>query len=396
MRYLWLTWTDPAPEHDGQRIYSGRLIDALASAGAEVDVLCFANPESPRRPGVAEGNIRWWPVPRAINRAFASVFSQLPNIAYRSYTRDMLRGLRTLASHKRWDTVVLDGLYTGWALPHLGELSGPSGGQPRVVYVSHNHEQSLRPGIAQNFRGNPVKAAFLRRDAGKAARTERAMIDRAHLITAITDSDAALFRRDRPDRRVVVLTPGYAGRRLPRRQITGDLPRRAMILGSFDWIAKRMNLEEFVALADPIFAAAGAELQVVGNSDPGYLERLNRRARATRFVGAVPEIEPYLGQSRIAVVPERSGGGFKLKVLDYVFHRLPIAALAGSVSGTPLQPTRSILTFDSFERLASGVVAALDDLPLLNALQDQAYAACAEEFDWKRRGQAFLAETSAA
>ena len=45
---LWVTWTDPQPEHDGQRIYSGRLIEALASAGARVDVLCFASKGSQR------------------------------------------------------------------------------------------------------------------------------------------------------------------------------------------------------------------------------------------------------------------------------------------------------------------------------------------------------------
>ena len=393
MRYLWLTWIDPAPEHDGQRIYSGRLIDAVAAAGAEVDVLCFANRDSPRRPGVAEGNVRWWPVPYTPHSAATSIFSPLPNIAHRSDTATMRRGLHALAAQGRWDTVVLDGLYAGWALPHLDAIRTASGAPARVVYLSHNHEETLRPDIARNYQGNPVKATLLRRDAAKAIRTERGIVDRASLITAITEEDAALFLRSRPDKRVMVLTPGYSGRRLPRREITADLPRRAVILGSFDWIAKRMNLEEFIALADPRFAAIGAELQVVGNSDPVFLDRLRRQVSATTLVGSVAEVEPYLRESRIAVVPERSGGGFKLKVLDYVFHRLPVAAIAGSVAGTPLQPTESILTFDNLERLASGVIKALDDLPLLNKLQEQAYAVCADQFDWRRRGEAFLAET---
>lgn len=396
MRYLWLTWIDPAPEHDGQRIYSGRLIDAVAAAGGKIDVLCFANKDSPRRPGIAEGNVRWWPVAGVPRSSFKSIFSPLPNIACRCDTARMRRGLRALATQGRWDIVVLDGLYAGWAVPYLREVRDDHGVPARVVYVSHNHEETLRPEIAHNYQGNSVKAALLRRDATKAIRTERGMVDRANLVTAITEEDVALYRRYRADKRIVTLTPGYSGHRLERRKISADTPRRAVILGSFDWIAKRMNLEEFVALADPCFAAAGAELEVVGNSEPGFLGRLRRRARATRFVGSVPEIEPYLRRSRIAVVPERSGGGFKLKVLDYVFHRLPIAAMATSTAGMPLQPFESILTFENLEQLASGVIRALDDIPLLNRLQDRAYAACKDQFDWRRRGEMFLSETGAA
>jgi glycosyltransferase involved in cell wall biosynthesis len=396
MRYLWLTWIDPAPEHDGQRIYSGRLIDAVSASGGEIEVLCFANKNSPRRPGVAEGNVRWWPVPCAPHSAFASIFSPLPNIAYRSYTADMRRGLHALASQGHWDTVVLDGLYAGWALPHLEQVRAADGRPARVVYVSHNHEATLRPEIANNYRGNPVKAALLRRDAAKAVKTEHELLEKSNLVTAITEEDAARFRASHPRKRIVALPPGYSGRRLARRSITADLPRRAVILGSFDWIAKSMNLEEFIAVADPRFAEAGAELQVIGNSDSGLLDSLRREVRATDLVGRVPEVESYLENSRIAIVPERTGGGFKLKVLDYVFNRLPVAAIAGSVAGTPLRPLESILTFDSLERLAAGVIRALDDLPLLNRLQDRAYAACVDRFDWRRRGETFVAETAAA
>jgi glycosyltransferase involved in cell wall biosynthesis len=396
MRYLWLTWIDPAPEHDGQRIYSGRLIDAVSASGGEIEVLCFANKNSPRRPGVAEGNVRWWPVPCAPHSTVASIFSPLPNIAYRSYTADMRRGLHALASQGHWDTVVLDGLYAGWALPHLEHIRAANGEPARVVYVSHNHESSLRPDIARNYRGNPVKAALLRHDAVKAVRTEHGILDRSNLITAITEEDATRFRESHPGKPIVALPPGYSGRRLSRRCITADLPRRAVILGSFDWIAKSMNLEEFIAVADPRFAAAGAELQVIGNSDSGLLDTLRRQVRATKLVGEVPEVESYLENSRIAIVPERTGGGFKLKVLDYVFNRLPVAAIVGSVAGTPLRPLESILTFDNLERLAAGVIRALDDLPLLNRLQDCAYAACVDRFDWHRRGETFVTETAAA
>ena len=391
---LWLTWTDPQPEHDGQRIYSGRLIDALANAGAAVDVLCYVSEGSRRRHGTVEGRVSWWPAPRASRPGWASLFSPLPNLAYRADSAPMRQALRRAATERAWDAVVLDGLWAGWALPLLANLRGPGGHPPHVAYVAHNHEESTRTRVAADYRGNPLMKTALRLDSVKVRRLERRMVDRADLVTAITPDDAERFIEPRPDKRVIVLPPGYAGQRIPRRLITADHPRRAIVVGSFDWLAKRMNLERFLAVADPLFAASGTELHIVGNGDPAFIDHLRRRHTATRFVGAVPTIEPHLAEARIAVVPELTGGGFKLKVLDYVFNRLPIAAITGSVTGVPLRAPESLLDFPSLEALARGVVAAIDDLPLLNSIQDRAYAACADQFEWRKRGERLLAYTA--
>jgi glycosyltransferase involved in cell wall biosynthesis len=173
------------------------------------------------------------------------------------------------------------------------------------------------------------------------------------------------------------------------------MPRLAVIVGSFEWIAKRMNLEAFLDIADPLFAASKARLKIIGTAPESLVEKVRRHARATDFLSNVPSIEPHMTDARIAIVPEMTGGGFKLKILDYVFNRLPILATTGSTAGTPLRPPHEVLTFDDLKSLAHGVVAAMDDLELLNRLQNNAYAACDDRFDWRSRGKQFVAETTA-
>ncbi|SMF59094.1 Glycosyltransferase involved in cell wall bisynthesis [Tistlia consotensis] len=404
MRCLWLTWVDPVPEHDGQKIYSGRLIGALAATGAEVHVLCAANGDPSRRDGEREtrgdGRVVWHRVAHDQPPAWASVASPLPHIAHRSAVPAMRRRLARALDDGPWDGIVFDGLNSGWALGQVRRAQQrrpqPRPGRPaRLVYISHNHETSMRRGIAARADGGALRRALLHQDALKVGLLERRVVRAADLVTAITPEDAMRFERQEGAPLVRVLPPGYHGRRLPERHITRDLPRRAIIVGSFEWIAKQMNLQEFLAEADPLFAAAGAEIEVVGAGDPGFFRRIGAGLSATRLVGRVESVAPHLDEARIAVVAERLGGGFKLKVLDYVFNGLPVAALDGSVAGTPLSPPDSMLSFANHRPLAEGVLAALDDLDLLNRLQASAYRACSGRFDWSDRGRELAASIAA-
>ena len=99
--------------------------------------------------------------------------------------------------------------------------------------------------------------------------------------------------------------------------------------------------------------------------------------------------------ARIAIVPERNGGGFKLKVLEYIFNRTPVFALEGSVAGVPLEHDDSIQLYPDQQALALGVWRAIDDLGRLNRLQNKAFERCRDAFDWSSRGRHFLAAVSA-
>jgi glycosyltransferase involved in cell wall biosynthesis len=389
MHCLWITLADPDPRHNGQYVYSGGLIDAVASAGTEVEVLGLRRPESPRGNGARDDHVVWWlpgePLDPLLSR-WGSIASRLPHIAYRCRTGAMRRVLDDLLRKGDWDGIVFDGISVGWALRPVLDHFASSGRRPRLIYVSHNHEESVRAQIAHEQR------PFLRRqavrfDALKVSRLERALVDSVDFVTAITPEDLSLYRRRRCDKPMGVLTPGYRGRRVAERRISADLPRRAVIVGSFDWIAKRMNLEEFVDIADPMFAECRAELQAVGSAEEAFLARLRQNTVATRFTGTVPDVTRYMDQARIAIVPERNGGGFKLKVLEYVFNRIPVFALSGSFAGVPLRHNESVMLFPDHAALAHGVLEALDDVDRLNSLQERAYAACRDHFDWGSRGQ---------
>jgi glycosyltransferase involved in cell wall biosynthesis len=320
---------------------------------------------------------------------WGSLASLLPHTAYRCRTAEMQRVLHNLLQRGGWDGIVFDGISVGWALAPVRAFYAGKSERPRLIYVSHNHEESLRHQVADSQR------AFFRRqavrlDAAKVARLERDLVDQVDFVTAITPEDLQLYERRRNGKPMGVLTPGYRGRKLSQREIDGRVPRRAVIVGSFDWIAKRMNLEEFVEVADPMFAEGGAELVAVGSAEERFLKRLRQRTTASHFTGTVPDVTRYMDEARIAIVPERNGGGFKLKVLEYVFNRIPVFALRGSFAGVPLVHGDSVMLYPDHQALARGVLDTIDDVERLNRLQERAYAACRDRFDWASRGRQIL------
>ncbi len=394
MRCLWLTLADPKPAYNGQHLYSGGLIDAVAQAGADVVVVGLVRPESSRRDGAREGSLLWRLADDRPLSPRASLASSLPNIAKRCTTPTMRQLLGDVLAGGQFDTVVFDGISAGWALRSVLERWPRRRNRPKIVYVSHNHESSLRRALAENHPGF-LKRQALKLDACKITWLEHDLVAAADLVTAITPEDRALYSADWPHKRIEVVTPGYRGRFIAERQITPDLPRRAVIVGSFDWIAKRLNIEEFIRVADPIFAAHGVELEVVGSGDRSYFDQMQKSLVATHFTGTVDRVDRYMESARIAIVPERNGGGFKLKVLEYIFNRMPIFALEGSVAGVPLERDESIQLYPDQQALALGVWRAMDDLGRLNRLQNRAYERCRDSFDWPSRGRHFLSAVSA-
>jgi glycosyltransferase involved in cell wall biosynthesis len=393
MHCLWLTLADPDPPTNGQYLYSGALMRGLALAGAELDVVGFMRPEGRRACGLHEGRICWWLAEDHMRSPWAGLFSTLPDLAARMSvpeTRDLLRQLMARLEDNYWDAIIFDSLSAAWALGPLLARCAALDRRPAFLYIAHNHEESLAPRVAA-VHPHWLKRQIRRLDALKVTRLERSLARQCNVITANTPDDRTLFQAQWPHKRVELLLPSYFGRRIEHRRITSDIPRRAVMVGSLDWLPKRVNLEEFLAVADPLFAQAGVELQVVGNADEALLARLRRNGRATTFTGRVDDIGVYMKGARVGIVAERVGGGFKLKVLDYVFHRVPILALAGSAPGVPVRDGESIMLCNSHADLAQTVLRVIDDLPLLNRMQEAAFAACNEEFDLHNRGRQLFA-----
>lgn len=385
LRILWIARYVPYPADAGAKVYSAKLAESLASAGNRVRFLGFGSTEA-----VPEEvrYVDWVEVPGTRRSEIAAVFSRLPNAAAVDATPAYRRLLETQLD-EQWDAIVLDGYGTGWALDRCLAHRYGAGPTTVLVHVSHNHEGVVWRDMVREARGSLPRRMVLRLNALKVQNLERRVARSVDLLTTITDEDgAALTEPMKSAPQTITLTPGYAGEAVAPRNIDERTPRRVAIVGSFHWVMKQENLRRFVEIADPVFAANDIQLDIIGDVPEGLRLALESKARATQFHGFVPDdaLEQLLAQARMAVVPELIGGGFKLKFLDYLFGRVPIATLAAAAAGVPRALQAHMIVRSDLESLTAAIVADIDRFDVLNRRQELALEMARTLFRWQDRG----------
>lgn len=386
MNCLWIARELPFPADAGDRIYSANLAGALAEAGVAVRFLgCAADGSD--LPAVSP--VRWVPVSGVRRSQGRALLSTLPIAAAIHDTPAYRSALDAQWQEQAWDAIVFDSYGSGWALKRYLAVRGPAAAPPPVlVYVSHNQEAVLWHDMARRSQASPQRRIALWQNWLKVRSLERFILRHVDLITAISSEDAVALQALAPGRPTVVLPPGYAGARQSERVIDADCPKRVVLIGSFRWVVKQENLRRFVDLADGAFHRHGIVLDVIGDVPERLLAELQPRLKATVFHGFVDDVAPYFARARLAVVPEAIGGGFKLKFLDYIFGRVPVATLAAAAAGLPPGIRKNLLSRHDLPALVDAIVAHMDRLPVLNDMQQGAFEAAGQLYRWRDRGSA--------
>jgi hypothetical protein len=113
MRCLWITLADPEPKINGQLIYSGGLIKAIASCGAELLVIGLDRHGEKDDPPRSSHNIRWRLHRRRHNPAWRRLISPLPNVALYGASSTGEWAVDRALADELWDAVVFDSIMSG-------------------------------------------------------------------------------------------------------------------------------------------------------------------------------------------------------------------------------------------------------------------------------------------
>lgn len=84
----------------------------------------------------------------------------------------------------------------------------------------------------------------------------------------------------------------------------------------------------------------------------------------------VDDFKEYIENSRVGLIIDKAGGGFKLKILDYISYGLPIYSINEGVTSDLNGEGKGFLIFDTYQELIDQLLIDIDDRAKLEKMRD--------------------------
>ncbi len=363
-RVLWLSGEFLLPADSGLYRYSLDVMNTLGEMGSEVTAIGRQRTGPPVEPTSG-----WVLLPHRDPPMWKKMAHRYPAKVVEVWDHDYARAVSAALDDVAPDVVMFDHLRTGAALDVINS-------QAPSIYVSQNNETLVREKMIPTATG--IRRAALRIDLEKIRRFEDRLLRECAGVSAISTAGVDSFTTRHPTARIVHTPPIYRGTRLEQRTITADTPRRVAMISTLAWGAKIDNMTMALNGLQPL---ADHDIEIVvftgGYHPPAHI---TRNYPNVIFQGYVDDFEAALDDCRIGVIYEPVGGGFKMKTLDFIFHRVPLVTGHTSAADLPLTPGHSVQHVESEHELTDTVTTLIDDLDQLNAMHDHAYEQCRNLF----------------
>jgi glycosyltransferase involved in cell wall biosynthesis len=163
-----------------------------------------------------------------------------------------------------------------------------------------------------------------------------------------------------------------------------EAAREVTFLGSMHWPPNADGILWFAREVWPRVRARvpWAKLNIVGKNPP---KALRERADPSIEVHAyLPDLQPVLGRTRVSIVPLRSGGGMRVKILDAWATGLAVVSTRIGAEGIAARDGENIMLADSAERFAEAVGLLLGDPASAARLASSGRQTVVNQYDWHR------------
>jgi len=144
-------------------------------------------------------------------------------------------------------------------------------------------------------------------------------------------------------------------------------------------------VEELSARILPALAVAGhpASVVAIGPEPPEF------ELPGVTFTGAVDDLAGHLAGGDLAVIPLRSGGGTRMKILDDFAARVAVVSTAKGMEGIPVEHGAEILVADDPAEMVAQIAALLQD-PQRRRGQAERARRWVEALDWREIGRRYV------
>jgi sugar transferase (PEP-CTERM/EpsH1 system associated) len=392
LRLLILAPQLPYPPHQGTSLRNFNLIAGLASRH-RVHLLCFTTPEhtpsdmQPLQEICDAVHTVPQPVRTMRQRLWTTLTSPRPDMAHRLVSPAFQRLLAHALTNQAFDVIEIEGIEMTPHLRTIREHTQAMATPPRLVFDDHNAEYVLQKRVFESDVWRPrhaLGAIYSFVQWQKLRQYEAWACRQVDAVAAVSDEDAAALQRIVRGLQVAVVPNGvdmayyqaFSGGE-------GTLPPHSLVFtGKMDF---RPNVDAVLWFAEHVLPlirsrVPDAHFYVVGQRPHRRLEPLRAQPNVV-ITGRVPDTRPYIANAALCVVPLRSGGGTRLKVLEAMAMRRAIVSTTVGCDGFPVTSGREVILADEPGEFADRVVELLADDEKRSALGEAGFH-FARQYDW--------------
>jgi polysaccharide biosynthesis protein PslH len=369
----WFPW----PPDNGAKLRAYHLLKHLAKRHT-ITLLSFAEPhDEPRAPRVADLCKTVQVVPGNPFKPSAPLSPwELLSSTPRSYAQTYSPEMQALVDGAIPDHDLAIAFAIGAAL-YLGRHRSI----PRIF-------EEVETGLIKDpFRAQALGPAKLRRGLTwwKYSRFVRGLIDQFDHATVVSDveRDTLVSIGCQPDRvRVVPNGVERAALLQPNRPAAGQL----IYPGAVTYSANLEAVGYFVNEILPRVRVARPDVTLKVTGDTGHVDVSHLAGPSVIFTGRVPDIHREVASSAVCVVPLKSGGGTRVKILEAMALGTPVVSTTKGAEGLRVTSGKDILIADSPAAFAANIIRLLDEPALRVSLASNGRQLVSRQYTWNMVG----------
>lgn len=391
-RVLFLTQLLPYPLNAGPKVRAYHMLRHLAGQH-DVTLVSFVRSDDTADAISHLGGIcravHTVPMRRALWRnvraGVKGLVTGLPMVIARDEIAEMQTLIRRLVTGEAFDAVHADQL----SMAAYGLLAAQAGKIPALL-DEHNAVFLLTNRMAADEH-NGLRRALIAREAraftryeARACRSYDAVLtvtpeDRQHLLSLYPPERRATMA----DKFTVVPISVDPDEVQPTVHSPGSAPT-ILHVGTMFWPP---NVAGVIWFAREVLSLIHQHLPearfvVVGKAPPPEVQALASDPRIS-VTGYVSDLEPYLAQADVFVVPLHAGGGMRVKILDAWLWGLPIVSTPIGAEGIELRDGESILLAGDASTFADSVTRLLCDGTLNRQLRTAGRSWAETTYSWR-------------
>ena len=340
MRILFLSPRQCWPARSGAKLREYHFARALAHWG-QLTYLHFTDPGAEpltRKDLPFCHEVIAIPKPRAYGPAnlVRGVVGRLPLPILNYASQEMSAAVDRLTKAEAFDLIHFDSIH----MIHYGASAAG-----RIVYNWHNIESEAMQRFGATV-SSGAKRWYARMTASKLASLERDILKTALGHVVCSEREQEELKQIAPSARVAVVENGVDVASFAGAAGSPD-SRKIVFIGLMDYYPNVEAATSFTQRIWPVLRQRFPQLSlwIVGANPTPAVRELGKLDGVT-VTGTVPEVRPYYRDALAAIVPLRTGGGTRLKILEAMAAGVPVISTPLGAEGLAVTPDKTILMAD--------------------------------------------------